>query len=72
MKVDERGKSDGAKHTMKKAHWITKDNDEANNPAERVHGPALRTLSKIMRNLAQIETAQRWTQSDEEEKSTKA
>ena len=29
--------SDEAKHTMKKAQWITKDHDEANNPAEQAH-----------------------------------
>ena len=37
VNVDESGKielSDEAKHTMKKAQWITKDNDEANNTAE--------------------------------------
>ena len=68
VKVDERGKierSDEAKHTVKKAQWITKDNDETNNSAEQVHGPA---LPKIMRNLAQLESAERWTQSNEEKK----
>ena len=40
---------------MKKAQWITKDNDEANNQAEQVHRPALRALSKIMRNFARKE-----------------
>ena len=71
VNVDDRGKielSDEAKHTMKKVQWITKDNDEANNPLEQVHGPAPRTLSQIMRNLAQIEAAERWTQSNEGEK----
>ena len=58
VNVDERGKiehSDEPKRSMKKAQWITKDNDEANNPAEQVHGQAQRTLSRIMRNVAQIE-----------------
>ena len=67
VNVDERGKielSDEAKHTMEKAQWIMKDNEEANKPAEQVDGPALRTLS----NLAQIGAAERWTQSNEEEK----
>ena len=71
VQVDERGKvelSDEVKHTMKKAQCITKDNDEANNPAEQVHGPARRTLSKSMRNHEQIKAAARCTQSNEEEK----
>ena len=71
VKVDERGKielSDEANYTMKKSQWITKHNGEANNLAEQVHGPPQRTLSKIMRNLAQIEAAERYMKSNEEEK----
>ena len=31
---------DEAKHIMKQAPWILKDDEEANNPAEQSHGPA--------------------------------
>ena len=71
VNVDINGKielSDEAKRTMKQAQWIMKDVAEANNPAEQSHGPAQRTLSKIMRNIAQIEAAERWAHSDEKEK----
>ena len=60
--------SNEAKHIMKQAPWILKDEEEASNPAEQVHGPAQRTLSRIMRNIAKIEAAERWTHSNEKEK----
>ena len=53
---------------MKQAPWILKDEEEASNPAEQAHGPAQRTLSRIMRNIAKIEAAERWTHSNEKEK----
>ena len=43
-----------------------KDGEEANNRAEQAHGPAKRTLSRIMLNFSHIETAERWAQSNEE------
>ena len=60
--------SNEAKHIMKQAAWIVKDEEEASNPAEQVHGPAQRTLSRIMRNIAKIEAAERWIHSNEKEK----
>ena len=68
--VDVEGKielSDEAIHILKHAPWILKD-EEANNPAEQSHGPAQRTLSRIMRILAKIEAAERWAHSNEREK----
>ena len=69
--VDVDGKielSDEAKRIMKQAPWILKDEVEASNPAEQPHGPAQRTLSRIMRNIAKIEAAERWTHGNEREK----
>ena len=60
--------NDEAKNTLEQAQWIIKDDEEADNPAEQSHGPAQRTLSRIMRNLAKIEAAERWAHSDEKEK----
>ena len=71
--VDSDGKmelSNAAKHIMKQAPWILKDEEEESKPAEQTHGPAQRTLSRIMRNIAKIEAAERWTHSNEKEKET--
>ena len=69
--VDINGKielSEDAKQIIDQAQWILKDDEEAKNPAEQAHGPAQRTLSRIMRSIAQIEAAKRWAHSDEKEK----
>ena len=60
--------SNDAKHVLKQAPWILKDEEEESKPAEQTHGPAQRTLSRIMRNIAKIEAAERWTHSNEKEK----
>ena len=60
--------SNEAKHIMKQAPWILKDEEEESKPAEQTHGPAQGTLSRIMRNIAKIEAAERWTHSNEKER----
>ena len=68
VSVDFDGKielSNEAKHIMKQAPWILKDEEEESKPAEQMHGPAQRALSRIMSNVANIEAAERWAHSNE-------